>query len=38
MRYFFELHLLPEGIHDFGELHDIPIIFSKILLQEKKDE
>jgi hypothetical protein len=38
MRYFIEVYLLSERIHNLGEFNRIPVIFSKVLFQEKKDE
>ena len=36
--YFIEIDLLSERIHDLGEFNGIPVIFGKVLLQEKKSE
>ena len=38
MGYFIEMDLLPERTHDLGEFNGIPIIFSKVLFQEKENE
>ena len=35
---FIEMDLFPERIHDLGEFNGIPVIFSKVLFQEKKSE
>jgi hypothetical protein len=38
MRYFIEMDLFSERIHDLGEFSDIPEIFRKILFKEQEDE
>jgi len=38
MGYFIEMDLFSERVHDFGEFNGIPIIFSKVLFEEKKSE
>ena len=38
MRYFANVDLFPERIHDFGEFNGIPILFCKVLLQENKNK
>jgi len=38
MRYFLELNLLFDGIHNFSNLDGIPVIFSQIFFQEQQDE
>jgi hypothetical protein len=38
MGYFIELDLFSERVHDLGEFNGIPIIFSKVLFEEEKDE
>jgi hypothetical protein len=38
MGYFIEMNLLPDKIHVLGEFNGIPIIFSKVLFQEKENE
>jgi hypothetical protein len=38
MRYFLELNLLPDRIHNFSEFDGIPVIFSQILFQKEKNE
>jgi hypothetical protein len=35
---FIEIYLLSERVHDPGEFDGIPVIFSKVLFQEKKSE
>ena len=36
--YFIEIDLLSERVHDLGEFNGIPVIFSKVLFQEKQGE
>jgi hypothetical protein len=36
--YFVDIDLLSESVHDLGKFNGIPIIFSKVLFQEKKGE
>jgi hypothetical protein len=38
MGYFIEIDPLSERFHDLGKFNDIPVIFSKVLFQEKKSE
>jgi hypothetical protein len=38
MRYLFEMDLLLDSIHNLYEFSSIPVIFSKVLLQEKESE
>jgi hypothetical protein len=38
MGYFIKMDLFPERVHDLSEFNRIPVIFSKVLFQEKEDE
>lgn len=38
MWYFIVIDLLSERVHDLGEYNSIPVIFGKVILQEKKGE
>jgi hypothetical protein len=38
MGYFGEVDLLSKRIHDLGKFYCVPVIFSQIFFQEKKNE
>ena len=38
MGYCIEIDLLSYRVHDLGEFNGVPVIFSKVLFEEKKGE
>ena len=38
MGYSIKIDLLSESVHDLGKFNGIPVIFAKVLFQEKKGE